>query len=246
MNPVMRFIHNMGSAQYFYRFTGHFIPWLAVASAALFAWGLYAGLVLAPPDYQQGDSYRILFVHVPSAWMSLFIYVAMGVMAIISLIWRIKVTEVCLVVSAPIGAAFTAVTLATGALWGKPMWGAYWVWDARLTSELVLLFLYVGVIALAGAIDDRRAAARAAAILTLVGLVNIPIIHYSVEWWNTLHQGQTVRFIGESSIDGSMLTPLLVMALACKLYYGLLLIIRARATLLEHDRRKKWVTELVQ
>jgi heme exporter protein C len=201
-------------------------------------------LVEAPPDYQQGDSYRIMFVHVPAAWMSLFIYVVMAVCGAIIIIWRMKLAEVVLISSAPIGASFTFLALVTGSLWGKPMWGTYWVWDARLTSELILLFLYLGIIGLHNAIDDKRTASRAVAILALVGVVNIPIIHYSVEWWNSLHQGPTVTKFDKPSIHWSMLLPLLLMALAFQVYYLLALFHRCRAELLRRERNSKWVEEL--
>lgn len=246
MNALLRWFHKTGSPEYFYRLSGKLIPWFAVGCVLLLGWGLYAGLVVAPADYQQGDSYRIIFIHVPSAWMSLFVYIAMTASGIVGLIWRIKVAEIIAMASAPIGAAFTAITLVTGALWGKPMWGAYWVWDARLTSELILLFLYLGVIGLYQAVEDRRRAARAASLLAVVGLVNIPIIHFSVEWWNTLHQGQTVKLVGESAIHPSMLTPLLVMAVATKLYYAMNVLQRARTMLLEQEARKAWAQRVVE
>ena len=200
----------------------------------------------APPDYQQGDSYRIIFVHVPSAWMSLFTYIVMASAAAIGLIWRMKLADVIVASTAPIGAAFTLVALLTGSIWGKPMWGTWWVWDARLTSELVLLFLYLGLIALRSAIDDPRAAAKACAILAIVGVVNIPIIHFSVEWWNTLHQGPTVSKLGAPSIHISMLIPLLIMALACKLYFVTTLLVRMRCEILERERNSAWVKELTE
>lgn len=246
MNAFMRWFHSLGSPENFYRFAGRWIPWLAAGTVILLAIGLYGGLVLAPPDYQQGESYRIIFIHVPAAWMSLFVYLSMSVAGAIALIWRMKVAEVVAMASAPIGAAFTAITLVSGAFWGKPMWGAYWVWDARLTSELILLFIYLGIIGLYQAIEDRRAGARAASLLTLVGLVNIPIIHYSVQWWSTLHQGETVKMVGESSIENSMLWPLLVMALATKLFYGMNLFQRVRAMLLEQESRKQWVRRIAE
>jgi heme exporter protein C len=206
--------------------------------------GLYLGLVVAPPDYQQGQSYRIMFVHVPAAWMSMFIYTLMAVLSAVNLIWNIKLADVMAGSSAAIGASFTLVALVTGSLWGKPMWGAWWVWDARLTSELILLFLYLGYIALVSAIDDKRTAARAGGVLILVGVVNIPIIHYSVEWWNTLHQGPTVTKFDKPSIHISMLIPLLVMALAFKLYYLTVVLMRARVEVLDRERRSAWVQEL--
>jgi heme exporter protein C len=241
---MLRFVHQLASPPYFYRLAGRLLPWLGTVCLALVLAGLYTGLVVAPVDYQQGDSYRIMFVHVPSAWMSLFIYVIMAGAGAIGLVWRIKLAEVVAVSSAPIGAAFTFLALVTGSVWGKPMWGTWWVWDARLTSELLLLFLYLGVIALNGAIEDKRTAARAVAILALVGVVNIPIIHYSVEWWNTLHQGPTITKLDAPSIHVSMLIPLLLMALAFKLYYLVAVLIRARCELLVRERNSSWVTEL--
>ena len=236
--------HKLGSPPHFYRIAGKWIPWLTGIFLALLVTGLYGGLILAPPDYQQGESYRIIFVHVPSAWMSLFIYLAMAVCGAVVIIWRMKLAEVVLISSAPIGASFTLLALVTGSLWGKPMWGTYWVWDARLTSELILLFLYLGVIGLHNAIEDKRTAARAVAILALVGVVNIPIIHYSVEWWHSLHQGPTVTKFDKPSIHWSMLLPLLLMALAFQFYYGLALFHRCRAEILRRERNSKWIEEL--
>lgn len=240
------FFHRLGSPPHFYAIAGRLIPWLGWSAAGLLAAGLYGGLVLAPPDYQQGESYRIIFIHVPSAWMSLFVYVVMAAAGAVGLVWRIKVAEAIAAASAPVGASFTFLALVTGSLWGKPMWGTYWVWDARLTSELILLFLYLGVIGLNNALDDRRTASRACAVLSLVGLVNIPIIHYSVVWWNTLHQGATIAKLGAPSIHLSMLVPLLVMALGFKLYYVTVLLLRARVEVLERERGSAWVRELVR
>jgi heme exporter protein C len=236
--------HKLGSPPHFYRIAGKWIPWLSGIFLVLLVAGLYGGLILAPPDYQQGDSYRIIFVHVPAAWMSLFIYVVMAVCGAVIIVWRMKLAEVVLISSAPIGASFTFLALVTGSLWGKPMWGTYWVWDARLTSELILLFLYLGVIGLHNAIEDKRTAARAVAILALVGVVNIPIIHYSVEWWHSLHQGPTVTKFDKPSIHWSMLLPLLLMALSFQFYYGLALFHRCRAEILRRERNSKWIEEL--
>ena len=238
--------HRLGSPRDFYRISGRIVPWLGWTCLALIVYGLYAGLVKAPPDYQQGESYRIIFIHVPSAWMSLFVYAVMAVCGAIGLVWRIKLAEVMLAASAPTGAAFTLLALVTGSLWGKPMWGTYWVWDARLTSELILLFLYLGIMGLLAAIEDKRTAARAAAVLALAGVVNIPIIHYSVEWWSTLHQGPTITKLDAPSIHVSMLVPLLVMALAFKLYYATVLLMRARCELLERERSSAWVREVIE
>ena len=225
--------------------SGKLIPWLGWSCLLLMLTGLYFGFFVAPPDYQQGESYRIIFIHVPSAWMSMFVYMVMATAGAIGLIWRIKLADIVAWASAPIGAAFTFLALVTGSLWGKPMWGAYWVWDARLTSELILLFLYLGFIALQASIEDPRNAARAGAILALVGVVNIPIIHYSVEWWSTLHQGPTVTKFDKPSIHISMLIPLLLMAFAFKFYYLTSLLMRARGELLKREQNSRWVKELV-
>lgn len=243
---MMNFLHRLSSPPTFFAVAARILPWLTGAAIALLMLGLYQGLVVAPPDYQQGDSYRIMFVHVPSAWMSLFVYLVMAGAGAIALIWRIKLAEVIASASAPIGASFTFLTLVTGALWGKPMWGAWWVWDARLTAELILLFLYLGYMGLESAIPDKRSAARATAILALVGTVNIPIIHFSVEWWNTLHQGATVTKLGAPSIHPSMLWPLLLMAAGFKLFYFASLLVRARCQLLERESRSSWVQTLVK
>ena len=236
--------HKLGSPPHFYRIAGKWIPWLTWIFLAFLLTGLYGGLIEAPPDYQQGESYRIIFVHVPSAWMSLFIYVVMAFCGAVIIIWRMKLAEVVLISSAPIGASFTFLALVTGSLWGKPMWGTYWVWDARLTSELILLFLYLGIIGLHNAIDDRRIAARAVAILALVGVVNIPIIHYSVEWWHSLHQGASLSKFEKPSMPPSMYVPILIMALAFQIYYVLALFHKSRAELLQRERNSKWVEEL--
>jgi heme exporter protein C len=240
------FFHKLASPKYFYTISGQLLPWLAAGCIALMLAGLYYGLVKAPPDYQQGESYRIMFVHVPAAWMSLFIYVVMAGAGAIGLVWRIKLAEVIAISSATVGASFTFLALVTGSIWGKPMWGTWWVWDARLTSELILLFLYLGIIALHNAIDDKRTAARATAILAIVGVVNIPIIHYSVEWWNTLHQGPTVTKFDAPSIHVSMLIPLLLMAVAFKLYYAMVVLMRARCEVLERERNTGWVKQLAE
>ncbi|MDH5424930.1 MAG: heme ABC transporter permease [Gammaproteobacteria bacterium] len=243
---MMKFIHKTASPPYFYQLSGRWIPWLAGITVLLLLAGLYGGLIVAPTDYQQGESYRIIFIHVPAAWMSLFVYIAMAVAGAIGLIWRIKLAESVAVCSAPIGAGFTLLALITGSMWGKPMWGAWWVWDARLTSELLLLFLYFGVMSLYAAIADKRVASRAVALLALVGVVNIPVIHYSVEWWNTLHQGPTIAKFDKPSIDLRMLIPLLIMATAFKFYYVWALLLRVRVELLERERNTQWVKLLLK
>jgi len=243
-NTVWDFLYRMASPRHFYRIAGRMIPWLAGLCVLALLYGLYGGLVLAPPDYQQGESFRIIYVHVPSAWMSMFIYTFMAVLSGIHLIWRMKLADIMATASAPIGASFTFLALVTGSLWGKPMWGTYWVWDARLTSELILLFLYLGIMALRSAIDDQRSAGRATAVLTLVGVVNIPIIHYSVVWWNTLHQPATVTKLDTPSIHIDMLIPLLVMTLAFQFYFFTVALMRARNEVLQREHKASWVAEL--
>ncbi len=202
---------------FFMRWSARLLPWFAGATALAFAIGLYMTFFTVPPDYQQGETVRIMYVHVPSAWLAMFLYSLMSASAIGTLVWRHPLADVSQKAAAPIGAAFTLVCLITGALWGRPMWGTYWVWDARLTSVLVLFLIYCGIMALWRAIDDPNRAARAVAILTLAGFLNLPIIKFSVDWWNTLHQPASVLRIGGPAIHPSMLYPLLVMALAFSL-----------------------------
>lgn len=236
--------HRLASPPSFYRLAGRLAPWFLVVSLVLIAVGIYGGLVLAPPDYQQGDAFRIIYVHVPAAWMSLFVYTVMAVAGVMTLIWRMKLAEVAVAAAAPVGASFTALALVSGMLWGKPMWGAYWVWSARLTSELVLLFLYLGVVALNSAISDPRAAARACSLLAVVGWVNVPIVHYSVVWWNSLHQGSIFRASGPT-VSWSMLWPLLVAAIGFTLLFGYTQLARMRNELLRRERNSHWVREVV-
>lgn len=238
-------LHKFGSPKYFYHVSGRILPWVGGATAIACGVGLYLSLFVAPPDYQQGETVRIMYIHVPSAWNSLFIYLLMAAAAAIGLIWNIKLADIVAAVSAPIGASFTFLTLVTGSLWGKPIWGTWWEWDARLTSQLILLFLYLGYIALQSAFEDRRLAARASAVLAIVGAINVPIIYYSVQWWNTLHQPQSLG-IGTSTIHPSMLWPLLIMALGFKLFYVTILLMRTRAEVLERERNNAWVQELAQ
>ena len=245
-NWIPLWVHKLSSPPNFYRFAGAVRPWALGFALLLGAIALYGGLVLAPADYQQGDAYRIIFIHVPSAWMSMFVYAVMGVSGFMALVWRMKLAEVVAMESAPIGAAFTLITLVTGSLWGKPMWGTWWTWDARLTSELVLLFLYLGVIGLYHAFEDRRQGARAASFLAIIGVINVPIVHYSVVWWNTLHQGSTVNVFGHSKMAWDMLWPLLVMTLATKAYYAASLCRRARTDLLALEGGKDWVRRIAE
>ena len=238
--------HKLGSPPVFSAFARRLAPWLWGAFLVCVAIGAWQGLFVAPPDYQQGDSARILYVHVPAAWQALLGYAIMTVLAAIALIWRIRIAEIMAMACAPIGAALTLICLVTGSLWGKPMWGTWWEWDARMTSMLVLLFIYVGIMALYASFDDRRKAARIASVLVLAGAVNLPIIHFSVEWWTTLHQGATIRLLGESTMHPSMLPPLIWMTLATKFLFGAGLLDRARNDLLEQDRNKRWVRNEIE
>jgi len=213
----------------FLRIADVLLPWAGGIAVVALGVGLVLSLFVAPADYQQGDSARIMFVHVPAAWMALFTYTFMAVASAVGLIWKHPLADLSAKSAAPIGAGFTLISLVTGSLWGQPMWGTWWVWDARLTSVLVLFFLYLGYIALWQAIDDPTRAAKAAAILALVGFVNVPIIKFSVDWWNTLHQPASVLKIGGPSIHPSMLWPLLIMALGFKAYFVSVLLIRLRA-----------------
>lgn len=238
--------HRLASPPSFYGLADRLAPWLGGLALLLIGYGTIGGLIFAPPDYQQGDAFRIIYVHVPSAWLSLFVYVSMAIAGVVAVIWRMKLAECVVVAAAPIGASFTAVALATGMLWGKPMWGAYWVWDARLTSELVLLFLYLGVVGLSQAFEDPRAAARACALLAIVGVINVPIVKYSVEWWNSLHQGPTISRIGKPSISTDMLWPLLAMAVGFMSLFGWALLRRVQNELIWRERGARWVRERLE
>jgi heme exporter protein C len=238
--------YKLASPPYVYGTAAALAPWFLGLAAIAIGYGLVDGLVFAPPDYQQGDAFRIIYVHVPSAWLSLFAYVGMAVAAAIALIWRIKMGYAVAAASAPIGASFTLLALATGSLWGRPMWGTFWAWDPRLTSELILLFLYVGVMSLRSAFEDPARGDRAAALLALVGVVNVPIIHFSVVWWNSLHQGATVAKFGKPTMAASMLWPLLSMALGFMLFYGAVLCMRLQGEVLNRERQAKWVAEAIK
>jgi heme exporter protein C len=227
----------------FYPLAGRMIPWFAVAAAALCAIGLYIGFFVAPTDAQQGESYRIIFIHVPAAWMSMFLYVVMAFWAGVGLAFNTRLSSMMASAIAPTGAIMTFIALWTGAVWGRPTWGAYWVWDARLTSELILLFLYLGFIALQAAIDDPRRADKAGAVLALVGVVNVPIIYFSVKWWNTLHQGASVSLTKAPTMAATMLTGMLLMALGFWMYSIAITLARVRAIILERERRSDWIKE---
>lgn len=228
----------------FYPLAGKMVPWFAVAATVLCALGLYVGFFVAPTDATQGESYRIIFIHVPAAWMSMFLYVVMAVWAGVGLALNTRLSSMMASAIAPTGAIMTFIALWSGALWGRPTWGTYWVWDARLTSELILLFLYLGFMALQAAIDDPRRADKAGAVLALVGVVNIPIIYFSVKWWNTLHQGASVSLTKAPTMAATMLTGMLVMALGFWMYSIAITLIRVRAIILERERRSDWIKEL--
>ena len=225
-------MHRFANPARFLRLADAILPWCAGATLILLVAGLYLGLFVAPPDYQQGESVRIMYVHVPAAWMAMFVYACLALASAVALIWRHPLADLAAQAASPIGACFTFVALVTGSLWGKPMWGTWWVWDARLTSVLVLFFLYLGHIALAHGFDDPTRGARASAILALVGFVNVPIIKFSVDWWSTLHQPASVLRLGGPTIDGSMLRPLLLMGTAFTLLFVCLLLVRMKAALL--------------
>jgi heme exporter protein C len=238
--------HRLASPPHVYALAGRLTPWFAWPAALLIAVALWDGLLLAPPDYQQGDGFRIMYVHVPSAWMSLMVYTTMAVAAGIGLIWRMKVAHAAAASCAPIGASFTFAALVTGSLWGEPMWGTYWEWDPRLTSELVLLFLYLGYMGLRAAIEDTSRADRASAVLALVGIVNVPIIHYSVIWWHSLHQAPSVMRLAKPAMPPSMLTPLLLMLLGFTLFFVAILLVRLRGEVLNRERAASWIRQAVQ
>lgn len=240
---MFTWFHKLGSPPLLYRLAKRVSPWFMAAALILLAAGLVGGLVLAPPDYQQGDGFRIIYIHVPSAIGSMAVFALMAVASATGLIWRLRMAHAVTIAAAPLGAAFTFLALVTGSLWGKPMWGTYWVWDARLTSELVLLFLYFGVIAIIRAFPDQRTGDRAGAIFVLVGAVDLPIIHYSVQWWTTLHQGATLKLSG-SNMSASMLWPLLTMMAAFACYFFWLLALRLRAEILRREWRASWVGRL--
>ncbi len=229
----------------FYPLAGRLAPIFWVLAIVLIGIGLYMSFFVAPVDYKQGDGYRIIFIHVPASWMSMFIYIVMAGWSAIGLIFNTRLSAMMAQALAPTGAMFAFVSLWTGSFWGKPMWGTWWVWDARITSELILLFLYLGYMALVGAIDDRRRADRAGAILLLVGVVNVPIIYFSVKWWNTLHQGATIKMNGQTSMDETMLQTMLIMALGFWAYSIAAAMVRVRAIILEREMGATWVRELI-
>lgn len=231
------------SPQTFYPLAGRMIPWFAWAASIFAVIGLYISFFIAPTDFQQGEAYRIIFVHVPAAWMSMLIYIVMAGWAALGLSLNARLPAMMAQALAPTGAIFTLLALVTGSFWGKPMWGTWWVWDARLTSELILLFLYLGFIALQSSIDDPRKADKAGALLALVGVVNVPIIYFSVKWWNTLHQGSTISMGAAPKMVTTMLLGMLLMALAFWMYTIAVALMRVRCIMLERERASDWVKE---
>ena len=236
--------YQFSSPASFYPFAGRLAPWFAGAAAVLAIVGLWIGFGVAPTDFQQGEAYRIIFIHVPAAWMSMFIYLVMAFWGMLALSFNTRLSAMMAQALAPTGALMTFIALWTGALWGRPTWGTYWAWDARMTSELILLFLYFGIMALRSAIDDPRRADRACAVLTIVGAVNIPIIYFSVQWWNTLHQGASVSLSAAPKMASIMLLGMLVMTFAAWFYTIAVALWRARAIILERERGSAWVAGL--
>jgi heme exporter protein C len=243
--PIRFSLFRYAAPAEFYPLAGKLVPWFYGIAVVLAVWGLYLGFFVAPTDAQQGDSYRIIFIHVPAAWMAMFLYVVMAFWAGIGLAFNTRLSSMMALALAPTGAIMAAISLWTGAVWGRPTWGTYWVWDARLTSTLILLFLYLGFMALHAAIDDVRRADRAAAVLALVGVVNVPIIYFSVKWWNTLHQGASVK-PGGSSMAAIMLQAMLIMVFAFWAYCIAASLARARVILLERERRSAWAQQVVR
>nr|WP_297461568.1 heme ABC transporter permease [uncultured Halomonas sp.] len=238
------FIHKLGSPKWFYAISTRLQPWFWAAALVLLTIGSIWGLAFAPPDYQQGNSFRIIYVHVPAAILAQSCFVALAVAGLVFLVWKIKVADMAAVVIAPFGASMTFVALFSGSVWGVPTWGTWWVWDARLTSMLIQLFLYLGVIALRGAFLSRDSGARAASVLALVGVVNIPIIKYSVEWWNTLHQPATFTLTERPAMPAEMWLPLLIMVLGFYSFFIALTLMRTRSEILRRESTKRWVREL--
>jgi len=236
-------LYKYASPAAFYPLAGRMIPWFAIPSALLFLAGLYIGFFIAPTDFQQGDAYRIMFIHVPAAWMGMFLYVLMAVYAAIGWAFNARLASMMASSISITGALFTFLSLVTGSLWGKPTWGTWWVWDARLTSTLILLFLYVGFISLQAAIDEPRRADRAGAVLAIVGVINVPIIYFSVQWWNTLHQGATIRILGKPTIAPPMLAAMLTMLAACWLYSIAVTLSRARCIITEREQNANLINE---
>lgn len=240
------FFHKLGSPPWLYTISGRILQWLLPLAILALVTGLTWGLLFTAPDFRQGNSYRIMYIHVPAAVVSLAGYYVMALAGAISLIWKMKIADVAMLAAAPIGAALTFLALVTGAIWGKPTWGTWWVWDARITSMVILLFLYLGVMALYEAYDNKTAAGKACAVLALVGTVNIPIIYKSVDWWYSLHQPASIKFTGESTIDSSMLVPLALCIAAFYAVFTSALLANMRAAILDRERKTQWVKRLLE
>ncbi|MEZ5573352.1 MAG: heme ABC transporter permease [Halioglobus sp.] len=240
------FFHKLGSPPWLYVIAGVIVRWLLPVTVIALVAGMVWGLLFTAPDFRQGNSYRIIYIHVPAAAVALAGYYVMAIAGAVNLIWRMKMADVAMKSAAPVGAAFTFIALFTGAVWGKPTWGTWWVWDARITSMLILLFLYLGVVALYEAYDNKVAAGRACAVLSLVGMVNIPIIYKSVDWWYSLHQPASIKLTSESTIDSSMLYPLLLMIAAFYALFACCLLLNMRAELVQREARTKWVQQLAK
>ena len=236
--------HKLGSPPWLYAISGSILRWLLPLTLLALGIGMVWGLLFTAPDFRQGNSYRIIYIHVPAAVVALAGYYVMALAGAISLIWRMKMADVAMRAAAPVGAALTFIALFTGAVWGKPTWGTWWVWDARITSMLILLFLYLGVVALYEAYDNKEAAGKACAVLSLVGMVNIPIIYKSVDWWYSLHQPASIKFTGDSTIHASMLYPLLWMIVAFYALFTCCLLLNMRTQLLQREARSQWVKKL--
>ncbi|PCS22018.1 heme ABC transporter permease [Candidatus Enterovibrio escicola] len=243
---MLKWLHLYAKSEATYQLCNMLLPWLSMLSVLSLITGTVWGFAFVPSDYQQGDSFRIIYIHVPAAFWSMGAYLSMVIAAFIGLVWQIKTLNRVAAAIAPVGAVFTFIALVTGAVWGKPMWGAWWVWDARLTSELILLFLYLGVIALYNSFEDERTSVRIAGILAMVGVVNLPIIHFSVEWWNTLHQGASITKFAKPSIAPDMLWPLLLNILGFALFLGALTLMGLRNNILQREAHRPWVRQLVE
>lgn len=241
---MWKWLHPYANPETAYNLTSRLIPWFTAVTALFLSVGLVWALLFAPADYQQGESFRIFYIHVPTAALSMSIYVGMAVAAISSLVWQLKLADAAVAAIAPVGAVYTAIALITGAAWGKPMWGTWWIWDARLTSELILLFLYLGVIALGNAFDDKNSGGKAASILTIVGVINIPIIKYSVEWWNTLHQPATVSTLQKPSMTMDMFYPFIVCFLGFAFLIAVITCLRFKTEILSRNSMRPWVKNL--
>ncbi|MFW7522925.1 heme ABC transporter permease [Vibrio ostreicida] len=241
---MWKWLHPYAKPESAYQLSGKLLPWFSAIALMCLLTGTLWGLAFAPSDYQQGDSFRIIYIHVPAAIWSMGVYMSMAIAAFVGLVWQVRLSDMLVSAMAPIGAVYTFIALFTGAIWGKPMWGAWWVWDARLTSELILLFLYLGVIALYHAFDDQKTAAKAAGLLAIVGVINLPIIHFSVEWWNTLHQGATITKFAKPSISNDMLWPLLLNILGFAFFFVVVALVRLRNEIIKNDSHRPWVMEL--